>query len=164
MNTKRLAKIVICFLLVLTMLPACGTSGTNSSGAVTITFWGYGEATEIRIFRELVNQFNAAHEGEIYVDYQTKPGSSYYEMVEQVIAGNRCPDVVYVGDDVCKSWAINDYIVPLDDYVAKSDVIDLSNMWESGIQRYRYDVQTGLSKENSTLWALPKVPSRWMWR
>ncbi len=158
MNVKKLVRMAVCIMLVLTMFAACSPQTTDGgkSAAVTITFWGYGEATEIQIFRELVDQFNADHEGEIYVDYQTKPGSSYYEMVEQVIAGNRCPDVVYVGDDVCKSWAINDYIIPLNDYVAKSEIIDLDNMWESGIQRYRYDVDTGLSEENSTLWALPK--------
>lgn len=138
---------------------ACGTNkpgGVDPSGATTITFWGYGEEDEIAIFRNLVDTFNAAHKGEIFVNYVTKPGTSYYESVEQVLSGNRTPDVVYVGDDICKSWADNDYIIPLDDYVKNSSVIDLSDMWESGIKRYRYDTKTGLSGDSAPLWALPK--------
>lgn len=156
---KKVFSLLMCATMAI-CVTGCGAPDnggpTGGGGAEEITFWGYGEEDEIKIFRELVNTFNANHEGEIFVDYQTKPGTSYYESVEQVLAGNRCPDVVYVGDDVCKSWAINDYIIPLDEYVANSTVIDLSDMWESGIQRYRYDVETGLSNATSPLWALPK--------
>ncbi len=156
---KTLVSLALCGVFACGMA-ACGgrtdDNGVSRAGATEITFWGYGEEDEIAIFRNLVNTFNKAHEGEIYVDYVTKPGTSYYESVEQVLAGNRCPDVVYVGDDVCKSWAINNYIVPLDNYVKNSTVIDLSDMWESGIMRYRYDVETGLSNADSPLWALPK--------
>ena len=156
---KKFILVVLSVVSVFTLI-ACNGGGQQQEqqkdGATTITFWGYGEATEIQIFRELVNQFNEDHKGEIYVDYVTKPGNNYYEAVEQIIAGNRCPDVVYVGDDVCKSWATNGYIVALDDYVSNSEIIDLDNMWESGIQRYRYDVDKGLSTPDAPLWALPK--------
>ena len=105
---KKFILVVLSVVSVFTLI-ACNGGGQQQEqqkdGATTITFWGYGEATEIQIFRELVNQFNEDHKGEIYVDYVTKPGNNYYEAVEQIIAGNRCPDVVYVGDDVCKSLA-----------------------------------------------------------
>lgn len=153
---KRVVLLFLCAVLCLGMF-ACGEpSNTPTGDAVEITFWGYGEEDEIAIFRDLVNTFNANHKGEIFVDYQTKPGTSYYESVKQVLSGNRCPDVVYMGDDVAKEWAINDLIIPLDEYVANSDIIKLDEMWESGISRYRYDVESGLSTASAPLWGLPK--------
>ena len=136
------------FSIGLLSLCSCRGGNNNQHGGETVTFWGYGEPTEIKIFRDLVDTFNAAHEGEIYVEYVTKPGSSYYGTVQQVIAGNRCPDVVYVGDDICKSWADNDYIIPLDDYVKNSEIIKLDEIWESGIERYRFNPQNRKSGGN----------------
>jgi len=156
---KKLLAILLCALMGTTML-ACFGGGGGPNGptgdAVTVTFRGYGEEDEIAIFRNLVNKFNAEHEGEIWVDYDTTPGGSYYESMAQILSGNKTPDVVYMGDDVAKEWAINDYITPLDEYVASSEIIKLDEMWDSGIQRYRYDVETGRSDPDSTLWALPK--------
>lgn len=163
---KKNVKIIISVVMLLAMTCmniACSKTGTNSgnknadgSEKTTITFWGYGEPEEIEIFRELVDTFNSTNEDNIYVDYVTRPGGEYYTNVAQIMAGSRTPDVVYVGDDVVKSWATLGYILPLDDFVEESTVIDLDDMWESGIQRYRYNVENGLSESDSPLYALPK--------
>ena len=152
---KNIKKTVFLMISVFA-LAACNKFGGGANGEVSISFWGYGEPTEIRIFRGLVDQFNEEHKGEIHVEYTTKPGSNYYTTVAQVIAGRRCPDVVYVGDDIAKSWADNDYIIPLDDYVAQSEIIKIDEMWNSCSERYRFNPQTRVSGGNEPLWALPK--------
>ena len=43
----------------------------------TITFWGYGDTNELKVFNTLVDNFNKLHEGVIEVDYKPQVAGDY---------------------------------------------------------------------------------------
>ena len=122
-----------------------------------VEFWGYGDEAEVRVFGEIVDEFNATvgQENKIVVNYVAQPAGSYSSQAATALSSNNPPDVVYVEDSLVKSWASNGYLEPLDDYTGLSEFTD-GSVWEQGIQRYRYDVDSATVTDDATLWALPK--------
>lgn len=155
----------IALALVLVMmfgLCACGgeAGGKPTNGKTTIQFWGWGDDVEASVFQEITNRFNetvGAEKG-ITVKYVQKASSSYSSDTALALSGNHTPDVVYVEDKYVKSWAEAEYLAQLDS--GEFSGFDFTNasgeIWENGINRYRFDPETATSSETAPLWALPK--------
>lgn len=141
---------------------ACGdevdSTGVNTAGATKITFWGYGDENEKEVFRGLVDDFNKLHEGDVYVTYDPRPNDKYADTVSMALMSSKAKvDVLYIEDANVKSWAELGYLEPLDSYIAQSSEIDPDNMWDSSINRYKYDVNTTTQDgPNAHYWGLPK--------
>lgn len=158
-------RFVFALMLVLLSVSIVGCKGKGDNGDLnlkdttkktTINFWGWGEAKEVEIFRNLVNKFNDENEYNIKVNYTQKPSDGYVSSLEQILSGSRAPDVFLVGDGELKKWAKLGFLLPIDEYIKDSEVIDFTDMWESSISRYRYDVDNMTSDDLDPLYGLPK--------
>ena len=127
---------VFCLVCVALVLISCGESNENE-----ISFFTWGNETEIKIFEQLVKQFNETNKDGITVKLTEVPSGDYELKITTTLKGSKVPDVIVAGDGEIKQWIGNGGIEPLDSYVANSSVIDLDKMWSDGVNRYRYDVQ-----------------------
>lgn len=118
---------------------ACGGGGGDNGGAVTIKFFGWGNETEQELTEQLRKEFNDLNKGKIYVEYTPIPSGDYEVKINNALAGRNVPDVIIAGDGEIKSWIDDGYIAELDTYAANSTEINLNEMWEDGVNRYRYD-------------------------
>lgn len=136
---KNLAKIAAVALgaCMLFQLAACGG---ESSGVVTLKFFTWGNETEVELTSELVAEFNRRNAGEIKVEMTPIPSGDYESKINNALRGRNVPDVIVAGDGEIKSWIDKGGIAALDDFVAESDEIDLDEMWQDGVDRYRYDI------------------------
>lgn len=164
---KKVLSVLISILLMVSMFSLVGCKGTDDDvdldgdgnivgdKVANIEFWGWGDPDEIQVFNALTEKFNAENPN-IVVKYVQKPSDGYSSSTSQALSGRSGPDVVYVGDADLKQWAALDLIAPMDEYLAKSKVIDTADIWESAMSRYRYDKETQQSGGDYPLYALPK--------
>lgn len=152
---KKIISIIICVIMLLGLIAGCSNNNNDTKNTTKVDFWGWGTPEEIQVFKKLVDNFNALNLG-ITVNYVQKPSDGYQSTTAQALSGKRGPDVVFVGDAYLKEWASLDLISPLDELVSKSKTIKISDMWETGINRYRYDKATKQSRSTDPLYALPK--------
>ncbi len=135
--------------------------------STTVQFWGYGDEAEVEVFARIVEEFNATvgKENNITVKYTVQPKSSYSSQASIALSSSKTPDVVYVEDSLVKSWAGNEYLAQLDvknedgSYMypgIEEEFLTEGKIWEQGIQRYRYDVESATVTDTAALWALPK--------
>ncbi|MDR2202318.1 MAG: extracellular solute-binding protein [Clostridiales bacterium] len=120
-----------------------------------IDFWGWGDPEEVEVFKALTERFNSENP-KIVVTYIQKPSDGYSGATAQALSGRSGPDVVYVGDGDLKSWASLDLLAPMDDYLKTSKVIDVNDIWDSALGRYRFDKATQQSRPTDPLFAVPK--------
>ncbi len=177
---KKVLTVLLAALMAVACVPAlfaCEGGGSDGSydedgnykpgddGVVTVTFWGYGDNAETEVFGSIVEDFNdtVGAENNIKVNYRVIPSTSYSSTASTALGGSSAPDVLYVEDKYAKSWADAQYLEQLDKkdedgnyvYPGLEDFLD-GSVWESGISRYRYDVESATSTDTSALWALPK--------
>ena len=128
---------VLCVLCLVLVMISCGGGSSNGK---RISFYTWGNETEISIFRSLVKQFNETNTDGIEVVMTPIPSGEYETKITNVLGGRNVPDVMVAGDGEIKPWIEKGGLEPLDSYVASSDVINLDKMWDDGVNRYRYDV------------------------
>ena len=135
-----------------------GNIRPSGGGETTITFWGYGDDNEISVFTELVSNFNKANEGTIKVNYEIKGNSDYFESSQSALRQSKAKvDILYVGDSDFKSFAELGYLEPLDNYIATSSEIVIEDMWETSVNRFKYDTTTTTQNgPDAKYWGIPK--------
>lgn len=156
--------LLLSLIMILGVLAGCGEDNNTSSSddnmedsngsveeQVEIQFAGWGDPSEKEVFTELVKSFEEKNPS-IKVDYLHIPSGDYVGKMNTILAGGNAPDVFYVPDGDFGRWVGEGLLMPIDDYVEESD-IDMSDMWESGLSRYRYD---GSANGQGELYALPK--------
>lgn len=171
---KKLFKcsaIALSALLVAGGLTACGKDdggggslGDNGeyrpsgNGETTITFWGHGDDNETGVFQELVKQFNEKYKGQIKVNYEVKAADTYSDDARTALRQTKASvDILYVGDSDFKRYAGLGYLEPLDDYLKTSKEVVLENMWETSVNRFKYDVNTTTQDgPDAHYWGIPK--------
>ena len=156
MKHKKLFVIAAATLMSLTTGCSGFIPGGGSSDKYDVVFWGWGDGTEIDVFSDLVKTYNNTNPDGIKVKYEVKPSESYVTTMERTLNGNRGPDIFYVGDGDLKRWAAYDYLEDISGYVAQSEVIDMNDIWETAVERYRYNPQTKTSLPTDPLYCLPK--------
>lgn len=139
-------------------MTACGSDPLASEAKTRITFWGNGDENENKVFQNLVQQFNEANKGEIYVNYELQSSGDYGDRVQGALGKKRASvDVLYINDDSFKKYAKAGYLEPLDDYLKDSTEIVVEDMWETSINRYLYDVNTTTQDgPNAHYYGIPK--------
>jgi multiple sugar transport system substrate-binding protein len=124
-----------------------------------IAFVGWGGPEERQIVQGVLADFERANP-DVLVKYTQIPGVGYdyYNKVRLMIVAGIAPDVFYVPDGNFGELASRNVLLNLDPYIAKSQVIALSDMWESGYIRYRWD---GHQLQKGPLYCLPKDIGPW---
>jgi ABC-type glycerol-3-phosphate transport system substrate-binding protein len=90
---------------------------------VVITFasWVYGEA-----WQTLADEFHAIHPN-ITVEFVDVPFEEMHDLLLTKVAANNPPDTAYVDGSIPTEFGSRNALVPLDDFVSKSTVIDLND-------------------------------------
>lgn len=158
-------------LVILTALSACsGSTGSQdkpskslsepssqtaaegtSSERVEISISSWGAPDERKVFESVLDDFKKANPN-IKVKFQHIP-NDYAVKMNTMIAGGKAPDVIFTTDGDFPRWVKQGAFLNIDSFVRASGKLDMNDMWETGLNRYRYDGQkTGAG----ALYALPK--------
>ncbi|WP_214627707.1 ABC transporter substrate-binding protein [Paenibacillus agaridevorans] len=122
----------------------------NTGDKVKVKFAGWGDPSEKQVFDQLIKDFETKNPT-IDVEYMHMP-ADYVGKMNTMLAGGTAPDVLYVPDGDFGRWVSAGLLMPIDNYVESSN-IDIGDMWESGLKRYKYD---GKKTGEGELYALPK--------
>lgn len=130
------------------------------SSVSEVEFWGWGDKEEIEVFNKLVDTFNKEYEGIIKVNYVQKNSQGYQDAVATNLLGSRPADVVYAGDGEYKSLVDDGSLLDLSEMLAGSKVLKEEDMWDSAINRFRYDpdttTDTDINGDPASVWGIPK--------
>lgn len=99
-----------------------GTAGcplTVEDGA-TITFSGWGDETEQKIYRDSITRFQSVCPG-VTVNYTPIP-DKFQDKMKAQMAGGTAPDVFYVDDQLMTAFAPSGQLLALDDYMSQGGV------------------------------------------
>lgn len=136
----KIKNITSCSLMLLMLLAGC----KGKDDRVEITFYGWGNETEVSLTQKFVDDYNNS-QNEIKVNYTAIPSEDYGTKIRNALASRNAPDVLIAGDGEIKPWIENGGLANLDDYLANSTVFDLSDFWEEGQNRYLYNVETRMN-------------------
>lgn len=127
------------------------------SKATKVTFWANCDSVELEVFKNIVNQFNEENKNVIEVKMVPKQGSDYGDALGLALGSSNPPDVFYVGDSGYKAYAELGYLKDISDFMKTSQVYKVEEMWSNVTERYKYDVETGLTNtENGKYYGVPK--------
>ncbi len=123
-----------------------------------IKFWGTGARNETDVFEKLVEEFNKLYDGTIEVEYIPQADDSYEDQSTMALSLPKASvDVLYVKEPTFKKFAEAGYLEPLDNYIANSQEVNIEEMWETSIGRYKYDVNTTTQDgPDAKYWGIPK--------
>ena len=77
---------------------------------------------------------------------------NYWTLLEAGASGGQMPDVFWMHSNTAQMYMENDLILPLDDYIAADDAIDLANYYDGVIELYKSNgVQYALPKDHDTI-------------
>lgn len=125
--------------------------------ATVISYWGEGDTNEVTVFQNLVDEFNEINKGAIQVNYYPQISGDYGDALNLNLSQEGGPDIVNVGDADFKRYAEQGYLEPLDSYISGSQAIVLEDMWETSVNRFKYDVDTTTQNgPNAHYWGVPK--------
>ena len=105
-----------------TQAPGGATAGCplQVEEGATITFSGWGDETEQKIYRDSIDRFKTVCSG-VTVNYQPIP-DKFQDKLKAQMAGGTAPDVFYVDDQLMNAFASSGQLLALDDYMAKAGV------------------------------------------
>lgn len=122
----------------------------NKDEIVQLTYNAWGSADEDAVMKKLLAAFEEANPN-IKVKYNHIP-DDYSNKMNTVLASGAAPDVFLCSDGDFGKWVTAGLIMNIQDQVETSG-IDLEDMWDSALGRYKYD---GKLLGQGDLYALPK--------
>lgn len=152
---KKISKILASFLAVFIMLTSvgCGSSEAETGGRVKISFWAGVSKASLASVQQLVDNFNASQD-EITVVFQPKSTGYAKDLATVLKAKVGQVDVVQTDDRYFKNYVNEGYFTCFDDYLKDSD-FKFDDIWETAVNRYRYNPETGYSGGDNPVYALP---------
>jgi multiple sugar transport system substrate-binding protein len=154
---KRFLFSISILLISFLVLSACsGGSKSNGSsskkGDIELEFMFRGGTTEQKAFENVIKEFEKNNEG-VKVKMIVTSGDQYATKLKAAITGNQIPDVFYIEPGDLRAYVHSNVLLDLTEHVENSDLIDLDNMWDYGIDSYRFDGET---VGTGNIYALPK--------
>jgi multiple sugar transport system substrate-binding protein len=95
---------------------------TQSVGKITLSYWNPLTGADGTVMRQLVSQFNAAHQGVIEVSETYTNEVDYYTNLNLLVPMGKGPDVAIMHSYLVQSYANSGIIVPIDAYIETSKV------------------------------------------
>jgi multiple sugar transport system substrate-binding protein len=121
----------------------------DPAAPVTITFASFNDL-ETPFWQGMRDEFQAIHPN-ITVEFQTVPGEELFDKLLAQIAANNPPDAAYVSDWMTGAFSQEGGLAPLDEYIAKSNLIDLEDYVPAFLESSQVDgVQYGLPMTSET--------------
>ena len=154
----QLFKTTAGILLSATMLfgfAACNGGGSlgNRGKNITLRVWLSTDSYSRATLMQMENYFNE-NVADGYQIRLTQQSSGFQGTLASQLS-NGSVDVVEINDQYAKQYIIPGYLLALDEYV-EDGTIDISDMTESAVNRFRLNTSTGDVGEEQPLYAIPK--------
>lgn len=156
---KKLKGVMALLVCAATMFTMAGCGGGNDRGAIQLTFWTEESTINHEINRRLVDEYNAAHEGVVKIEYVGQ-GAGYSSGLSTTLQGTRVPDIVQIGEKEFKGYAFQNLFTDLTPFLTEEDMtghgdFSLADMYPSAVNRYRLDIQTGAGGPGKPILGIP---------
>lgn len=155
-SKKKLGRMMLLAILVVVVtgvLGACNKdSASTDEGEVTLTFMFSGQPQEQTAYKNVVKKFEESHP-KVKVKTVVTAGDQYDTKLQAAIAGKSVPDVFYYNPGNLKAYVNSGVLMDITELVENADGVDLSKIWEIGLNKYRYD---GEVAGQGALYGLPK--------
>jgi len=129
-----------------------GVLGSAAWADTEITWMNFAQPQEKAIFEKVIAKFEGSHPG-TKIKFISVTQDQFGPKIQAAMASNTLPDVFYVGPADIRTYVDNKKILDLTPYVNAAKGIDIKQVWENGLKKYRYD---GKVVGQGALWALPK--------
>ncbi|MFD2839908.1 ABC transporter substrate-binding protein [Populibacterium corticicola] len=135
------------------LLTACGGGGDTEAdnGEKSLTFMFRGGEDEKAAYQAAIDKYTEATGVKVEVIPTT--ADEYATKLKAAIAGRQVPDVFYVEPGAVQDFVNSGVVMDLTEYIEKSEVINLDDIWAYGVDSYRYD---GSVQGQGSIYALPK--------
>jgi len=151
---------VLMMLLVSAALLLSACAGGNSSGGgddsddgtKKLTFMFRGGTEEEKAYQKAIDAFEEQNPG-VEVEMIVTAADQYATKLKAAITGNQVPDVFYIAPGELRSYAHSNILLDLTEYVENNDKINLDNIWQYGVDSYRFD---GDTQGQGAIYAMPK--------
>lgn len=132
-SKKTLGAITLASVLMFS-LAGCGSktsTTTDKNGVVNLKMWVHEtDSPEGKLYKQKIEDFNKANDGKIKVELTAIPrtgdASGYDDKVNAAVTTNSLPDVLTVDGPTVGAQAKAGILLPIDDYVDKSDLADFN--------------------------------------
>jgi len=98
------------------------TEGTNttSAGKITLSYWNPLTGADGTVMRQLVQQFNSAHQGVIEVTEVYTNEIDYYTNLNLLVPMGKGPDIAIMHSYLVQSYANSGIVIPIEGYIETS--------------------------------------------
>ncbi len=122
-------KKIVLMIMILTVsftLASCRGGSTppevDDEGLISLKYWNSLTGADGDVMRQLIAQFNQAHEGDIQVVETFTNEIDYYTNINLLIPQGRGPDVMIMHSYLVQSYANTELLAPIDSYLEVSGV------------------------------------------
>jgi multiple sugar transport system substrate-binding protein len=153
-KTLRAAALALAGALALTAGGSGGGSddGGGSGGGDSLTFMFRGGADEKAAYQAAIDKFT--EDTGVEVQMTVTDADQYATKLQAAVSGNKVPDVFYIEQANLQSYVASGVLLDITDQVEEAGV-DLDNIWEYGVDSYRFD-GTLQGTPEGRLYGLPK--------
>ncbi len=142
----------------------CGDDDPAKRGKVQLTLHAVINENNKDVMTQLVQKFNETNAR--YTVKLVPKTAGYSAQLGGMLKGSNPPNIVQIDDRYFKDYINEGYLTSLDEYftdkkdengtvVRAVSTLDLTDIWQSAVDRLRYDPQTGYSGGSNPLYGLP---------
>ena len=153
--SKKISILVLLAIMVVSsVLAGCGNKSASegSSGKTELTFMFRGQPKELEAYKSTVKKYEESHPN-VKVTVVSVAPDQYDTKLKAAIAGHKIPDVFFYNPAQVKAYVNSGILLDITKYVEGSKDVKLSDMWEKGINKYRFD---GKELGQGAIYGLPK--------
>lgn len=155
---KKTGKVAIALAAALSASAVGALAGCGESKENTIEVFLLANNTETQFYMKYFEDFEQELKDEgldYHINFNSEQESQYYDSLKASINGGETPDIFYIRPNEILQY--KDKIASLQSYADSQTVVDLSDIYETALDMYRYNPSTGeLGNKNDDLYAFPK--------
>lgn len=151
MKSRTIAKTIAAAAAAGLLLSGCAAGAGANDGEKTLTFMYRGGPDDKKAYEQAVKQFE--EDNGVDVEMILTTADQYSTKLKAAISGRQIPDVFYISPGEVQAYVKNGIIKDITEHVEGSENIDLDNIWDYGVDSYRFD---GELSGQGAIYALPK--------
>jgi multiple sugar transport system substrate-binding protein len=144
---------LLAIMVIGAILSGCsGSDKASSDGKVELTFMFRGNPQELEAYKATVKRYEEANKDVKVTMVQTAP-DQYDTKLKSAIAGRKIPDVFFYNPAQVKAYVNSGVLLDITEQVEGSTDVKIDDIWEAGINKYRFDGET---LGQGSIYGLPK--------
>lgn len=144
---------LLAIMVISAFLSGCsGGEKASSDGKVELTFMFRGNPQELEAYKATVKRYEEANKDVKVTMVQTAP-DQYDTKLKSAIAGRKIPDVFFYNPAQVKAYVNSGVLLDITEQVEGSTDVKIDDIWEAGINKYRFDGET---LGQGAIYGLPK--------